>query len=70
MRQIKLFKDIMSYIGIDEERIDEYINESFAFANEDEIGKLNDLEIGNMVARMIESDIYLYFDSGRNDEIF
>ena len=69
MRQIRLFKDIMSYIGIDEERIDEYINESFAFASEDEVEKLNDLEIGNIVAHMIESDINLYFDSGRNDEI-
>ena len=60
----------MSYLGIDEERIDEYVNGGFAFANEDEIGKLNDLAIGNMVACMIESDINLYFDSGRNDEIF
>ena len=60
MRQIRLFKDIMSYLGIGEERINEYIDESFAFANEDEI------EIGNMVAHMIESDINLYFDSGRN----
>lgn len=66
MRQIRLFKDVMSYLGIDEERINEYIDESFAFANEDEIEKLDDIEIGNMVAHMIESDINLYFDSGRN----
>lgn len=33
MRQIRLFKDIMGYLGIDEERINEYIDESFAFAN-------------------------------------
>lgn len=69
MRQIRLFKDIMSYLGIDEERISEYIDESFAFANEDEIEKLDDIEIGNMVAHMIESDINLYFDSGRNYEM-
>lgn len=69
MRQIRLFKDIMSYLGIDEERISEYIDESFAFANEDEIEKLDDIEIGNMAAHMIESDINLYFDSGRNYEM-
>ena len=69
MRQIELFKDIMSYIGIEEDRIDEYVNDSFVFATEEEIKELNDLDIGNMVAHMIEDNLNWYFDSGRNGEI-
>lgn len=69
MRQIELFKDIMSYIGIEEDRIDEYVNDSFVFATEEEIKELNDLDIGNMVAHMVEDTLNWYFDSGRNDEI-
>lgn len=69
MRQIELFKDIMSYIGIEEDRIDEYVNDSFVFATEEEIKELNDLDIGNMAAHMIEDNLNWYFDSGRNDEI-
>ena len=70
MRQIKLFKDICEYIGLSNEDIDNMLTgDMFDGSSKNDISKLDDVEVLNLIFRELEYRGNLYFESGRNEKI-
>ena len=66
MRNVRLFKDIMEYIGVSEEMIDYYL-QNILEDLDDNLDNINDIDVGNIICRLLEGNIQLYFDSSRNE---
>ena len=66
MRNVRLFKDIMEYIGVSEEMIDYYL-QNILEDLDDNLDNINDIDVGNIICRLLEENIQLYFDSARNE---
>ena len=65
MRNVRLFKDIMEYIGVSEEMIDYYL-QNILEDLDDNLDNINDIDVGNVICNLLEENIQLYFDSSRN----
>lgn len=68
MRNVRLFEDIMKYIGVSEEMIDYYL-QNILEDLDDNLDNINDIDVGNIICRLLEENIQLYFDSSRNELI-
>lgn len=68
MRNVRLFKDIMEYIGVSEEMIDYYL-QNILEDLDDNLDNINDIDVGNVICNLLEENIQLYFDSSRNEFI-
>lgn len=66
MRNVRLFKDIMEYIGVSEEMIDYYL-QNILEDLDDNLDNINDIDVGNIICNLLEENIQLYFDSSRNE---
>ena len=66
MRNVRLFKDIMEYIGVSEEMIDYYL-QNILEDLDDNLDNINDIDVGNVICNLLEENIQLYFDSSRNE---
>ena len=68
MRNVRLFEDIMKYVGVSEEMIDYYL-QNILEDLDDNLDNINDIDVGNIICGLLEESIQLYFDSSRNELI-
>ena len=68
MRNVRLFEDIMEYVGVSEEMIDYYL-QNILEDLDDNLDNINDIDVGNIICGLLEESIQLYFDSSRNELI-